>query len=138
MLSLRSGYKFYFHLLGSTGCQLDVVFPRALTLSMETVQQSTLNVLLSWSQLFGLFQFFFLLSSFFFLHSDIVCYSLSSLSSFLLFLISFYFFSYLILYPSCCLLSSLFSVPCLFCSLCSPSPFRCLLFLGVPLLLPTF
>ena len=88
---LCSGYKFYFHLLGSTGCQLDVVCPRALTLSLENVQRSTINILLSWSQLLWLFHFFFLRSS-----CLIVSSSLSSWSSFLLTGISFHFFSYLI------------------------------------------
>ena len=36
-----SGYKFYFHLLGSTGSQLDVAQPRALTLSLE--EYTTIN-----------------------------------------------------------------------------------------------
>ena len=59
-----SGYKFYFHYLGSTGCQLDVALPRALTLSLETVQQSTITIHPSWPQDLWVVLFFVLHSSF--------------------------------------------------------------------------
>ena len=102
-----SGYKFYFHLLGSTGCQLDVAQPRALTLSLEKC--TTINYSPSLPQCVGRLV---LLSSFFICpHSSIISSPSVSLTGIWIFL-----------YPplSYPLLDLSFSLPWLFLVSCVP------------------
>ena len=122
-LLLLSGYKFYFHLLGSTGCQLDVAQPRALTLSLEKC--TTINYSPSLPQCVGRLV---LLSSFFICpHSSIISSPSVSLTGIWIFL-----------YPplSYPLLDLSFSLPWLFLVSCVPLVLLISIFLFPFALLP--
>ena len=118
-----SGYKFYFHLLGSTGCQLDVAQPRALTLSLEKC--TTINCSPSLPQCVG--RLVLLSSSFILLYSSVI----SSPSVSLTWIWTF-------LYPSLSypLLDLSFSLPLLFFVSCVPLVLLISIFLFPLALLP--